>query len=621
MRKKIILSILLILSLVMIFIGGILGYSMMFKGVNMRYSSLKSYDGTQIAILIAEPDEDNQRFGDQKYGVVVAHGIIGKAESNLPLILALARAGFTVVALDERGHGNSGGSINRLQVGEKEYQDVVRCGEFLEKEMDCKEICLVGHSLGGMAVTRASIWAEEENIVDISGTIAISAAVGSSEDDEPPEALALLYQFFSKTFYIEMNFANIADEMDEGAAPYNYLVIISEADILIPVEDAEELCDLAGGPGKTSKADFNIGNASDLFIIEEDDNAPDHGSTPRDPRSVEKIIDWLEKSMEIDDQYKFNKEEYQSYWDIQHQMFGFAVFGIFILLIPLYAAVKNKILILNKRKSNKKGVIGNTESSKGLKINEREFNNTDLLKLIGIGSAAMFIAPLITLLFSIPVLQTYVVINVFVRDLIIAALIIFIMIIVLKLESIHSIFNSENVKRFMISAIAASIMLLVSLLGMNLFDTYYDINNKWQPFTFNPFILQRVVMFLTLLIEVLFIMGIIEYICRKKVQDNLFNAKNKFTISTLFKTVLVNGMIKGLFITMLIVGLFFAYDMTNVGIVLLITPILLAVFVIGFTILEVFFTIVYQHSKDFWFVNIAIYTYAVWFIASWLIRV
>lgn len=237
----------------------------------------------------------------------------------------------------------------------------------------------------------------------------------------------------------------------------------------------------------------------------------------------------------------------------------------------------------------------------------------------------MFIAPLITRLLNIPVLETYVVINVLIRDLVVASGIIFLSIFLLKLERFRNIFNRNNLKKFAISSGGASVMLFVYLLGMNLFDTYYDINNKWQPFTFNPFIPQRFAMFVILLIEMLFAMGVIEYICRKQVQDRLFKAKNKFTIAIWLKTSILNGIIKGGFLTILLIGLFLWYDIKNLP--LLFNPSIISIYgililtIILFAVIDFFLTLFYQHSKDFWFVNIACYTFAAWYIASWLIRV
>ncbi|MHA1757586.1 MAG: alpha/beta hydrolase family protein [Promethearchaeota archaeon] len=599
--KKIIIFSIFILSICFILIGGINGYSMMLNGIKMRYSSLKSYDNTQIAILIAEPDDKNDRFKEKNYGVVVAHGILGKAESNLRLISELARAGFTVVALDERGHGNSGGRIERLHVGEKEYMDVVRCAQFLKKEMKCEKVILVGHSLGGIAVTRAAYWALKNNIINISGTIAISSAVGSNPDDtDNSDIFTLFGKSFSKTFDFEMSFPDFSDEMNKSAAPYNYLVIISENDEVVSVDKAKELCNLAGGAGKTSDADFISGNASDLFILRKEDNAPSHAWTPRDPRVIEKIIYWCEKSMQIKDEYDFDKDNYNTYWEPQDNYFQLAIFGTYLLLIPFYALVKSKILLKN-RILDENALI------------EAEFKKKDILLTILIVALIIFISPLISKVFAIPPLQNYIFINIIVRDLIIAAVLILSIFLILKRDICGKIFNSKNIKRFLISGAAACIMLSIFLTGMILFDTYYDMNLKWTPFTFNPFIPELCIMFFTLLLEMLFIMAVFEFISRKLIQDRLFNAREKFSIAVWLKTSFLNGIIKASFLNILIIGLFFAYDFENLT--LLFGPpyyLIIGLFIISliiFIITDFILTALYQHSKDFWFVIIACYGY------------
>ncbi len=615
MRKKAIFVVILTsISLFLMVFGGILGYSSINSGIKLRYSSLTSYDGTQLAILIAEPSKENVRF-DDKYGVVVAHGIISKAEGNFPLIHELVKAGFTVVALDERGHGNSGGKINQMHLGEKEYQDVVRCAEYLKEDLDCKKVCLVGHSMGGMAVTMASIWAEEEDIVDISGTVAISVASREVDPDASLGGTGMPNDFFSKTFNVDIKFAEFEKDMEISGPPYNYLVVISENDALIPIKSTKALCNLAGGPNKDNATDFAAMNASDIFVVKKEDNAPDHGGTPRDPRVVGKAIDWIERSMDISNHYDFDEDSYKRYWENNHNYFAIGIYGVYLMLVPLYILVSNKILIINKRKT--------IEPVKNTTIVNA--GNSSLFKLVGVSALAIFISPMITALLKIPVLQMYIVVNVLVRDLTIATALILLLLFLLKFEKFQVIFNSNNMKRFVVSVAGAGVMLSFYILGMNIFDTFYDVNYKWMPFTFNPFILQRFIMFISLFVQTIFIMGVIEYICRKKIQDQLFKAKERFSIITFLKTAITNGILKGFLITILVIGIFLWYDVErlpalfNLSLLSIYTLMILAI--VLFIIIDFFLTIFYQHSKDFWFVILSCYGYFVIFVSSWLIRI
>ena len=128
-------------------------------------------------------------------------------------------------------------------------------------------------------------------------------------------------------------------------------------------------------------------------------------------------------------------------------------------------------------------------------------------------------------------------------------------------------------------------------------------------------------MFISLLIEMLFISGVIEYICRNQIQDNFYNAKTVFNLKTGIKIAGVNGVIKAAFLMFLLIGLFLAYDLENLGTLLRLIGWIFAFLLILFIIVDFLLTEFYQKSKDFWFVNIACYGFVVWYIASCIIRI
>lgn len=621
MKLRKIITFILIISLFLIVIGGVGGYFFLMKDVKVRYSSVVSYDGTQIAIMIVEPSDEFNRFGNEKYGVVVAHGIISKAEANWPLIQGLAKAGFTVVALDERGHGNSGGTTEELHVGENEYIDVIRCAEFLKEDLGCKKVGLAGHSMGGVAVTRAAIWAEKKADIEISGTVAISAPMSDKESEAPPEGLHYIQRLIYDIFLIETEITPYADELNEDGKPENFLVVISESDDLIDISNAEELCDLAGGPGKDSKEDFKTHSASDLYMIPKEYNAPGHGETPRDVRTVKKTINWLEKSMGITDHFELDEIDFNFSKNIMYFCLYMAIMGFYLLLIPSYLLIKRRVLKYNFKQRKHLSWTLDQVVSYYIKIDEKPYNTKRFLLLLTLSSAALFVSPIITKLLNIPVLQTYLIINVIVRDMVIAAGIIFLLLLLLKYESIYDIFNWKNFKSFLVSGLAASLILFIFFLGMNLFYNYYDLHTKWMPFTFNPFIFDRFFMFITLWIEVMFIAGIIEYICRKQIQDKMFKAEYHYTFLNWLKSTIFISIVKAVFITTAILGLFLAYEPADFGRVFDVALVIIALFSMMLFASECFLTLAYQHSRDFWFVNLACYTYFVWYVASWLIRV
>lgn len=112
----------------------------------------------------------NPPVGGQRPGVVFAHGITGSKEWYVQMEREIARDGFPVLAIDLRGHGGSGGYST---YGNDEVAEIWAAAEYLRKnvpEADPKKIVAMGHSLGGISVTRAGALQKDGSI---QGVIAI----------------------------------------------------------------------------------------------------------------------------------------------------------------------------------------------------------------------------------------------------------------------------------------------------------------------------------------------------------------------------------------------------------------------------------------------------------------
>ena len=105
--------------------------------------SLTSADGTKLHAFKYTP------INPLSYGIVVGHGFSGNAQLMQPMSIELVKKGFTVINLDFRGHGASGGYLNSLEL----INDVNAAVEYLENLSHIIEIGLVGHSMGSEAVT------------------------------------------------------------------------------------------------------------------------------------------------------------------------------------------------------------------------------------------------------------------------------------------------------------------------------------------------------------------------------------------------------------------------------------------------------------------------------------
>lgn len=96
--------------------------------------------------------------------VIVLHGSGGSRESVLPYIQLLTRNGYGVLAVDQRGHGESGGRTNRL--GWQGTADVGAAVSYLENQPDVNHISGLGISMGGeVLLGAASTYPQIEKIV------------------------------------------------------------------------------------------------------------------------------------------------------------------------------------------------------------------------------------------------------------------------------------------------------------------------------------------------------------------------------------------------------------------------------------------------------------------------
>ena len=101
--------------------------------------------GATIAGDVFEPDTPNG------HGVVLCHGFGSNRSELYDVAEALRDEGFTVLAYDERAHGQSGGSFNLDTM----VDDVHAAREYLENAYDVDRIGVFGHSLGGYLAARA----------------------------------------------------------------------------------------------------------------------------------------------------------------------------------------------------------------------------------------------------------------------------------------------------------------------------------------------------------------------------------------------------------------------------------------------------------------------------------
>jgi len=87
-------------------------------------------------------------------GIVFCPGLTATKEVYLGLCRRIANLGVAVLVIDLRGHGHSGGPSS---FGKSEHHDVWAAIDVLgnREDIDPERLGVIGHSLGGIAATRA----------------------------------------------------------------------------------------------------------------------------------------------------------------------------------------------------------------------------------------------------------------------------------------------------------------------------------------------------------------------------------------------------------------------------------------------------------------------------------
>ncbi|HEV2365899.1 MAG TPA: alpha/beta fold hydrolase [Caulobacteraceae bacterium] len=119
-------------------------------GVSVSDVRFRGPDGTMFSALVYRPKAATPQ--NPAPGILAVHGYINSRETQSPFAIELARRGYVVLALDQRGHGFSGGAAATKGFGGPEGLSFLRRLPFVDQG----RIGLEGHSMGGWAVLAAA---------------------------------------------------------------------------------------------------------------------------------------------------------------------------------------------------------------------------------------------------------------------------------------------------------------------------------------------------------------------------------------------------------------------------------------------------------------------------------
>jgi pimeloyl-ACP methyl ester carboxylesterase len=229
---------LLIVGALLMAIGvGIAAFVQTAGGVRVRDVRWTGADGQVLGALLYIPR--NASAQTPAPGVLAVHGYINTRETQDAFAIEFARRGYVVLALDQRGHGTSGGGATTGGFGGPDGLRYLRALPFVNPN----EIGLEGHSMGGWTVLAAAAdqpQGYKAMVLEGSSTGKPYAADGSTTW---PRNLGVVYSQFDEFSPLMWG---VERARDVGASPKLKVLFGTEAS----VEPGRLYGDLAAGTAR-----------------------------------------------------------------------------------------------------------------------------------------------------------------------------------------------------------------------------------------------------------------------------------------------------------------------------------------------------------------------------------
>jgi pimeloyl-ACP methyl ester carboxylesterase len=125
-------------------------------GIRIQDVRFTGTNGTAMSGLLYIPR--NASAAHPAPGILAIHGYINSRETQDGFAIAFARSGYVVLAMDQTGHGYSGGTVAANGYGGPDGLKYLRSLDVVDKS----NIGLEGHSMGGWAVLKAAAAAPDD---------------------------------------------------------------------------------------------------------------------------------------------------------------------------------------------------------------------------------------------------------------------------------------------------------------------------------------------------------------------------------------------------------------------------------------------------------------------------
>jgi fermentation-respiration switch protein FrsA (DUF1100 family) len=240
-----------------------------------------SLDGVQLAGLLLEPNEPNG------HAIIVCHGLRHDKNSAVRFVQYLAREGYTLLLVDFRNHGESGGEITSY--GYYEKYDLHGAVDFLRSRVKIPgQIGILGASMGASIALMAAVENDAIRALVLDSPFSslkkITLERVSQLTHLPAPILRfpmnLTYQWIQRMEHIDLPSVEPGQKAKELRCPL--FLIHGEKDNVIPADHSREIFQ-------------NAETEKELWIVE---NVGHLGSYPANPHEYQKrVIRFFEKNL------------------------------------------------------------------------------------------------------------------------------------------------------------------------------------------------------------------------------------------------------------------------------------------------------------------------------------
>jgi fermentation-respiration switch protein FrsA (DUF1100 family) len=188
--------------------------------------------------------------GTRPEAVVLVHGIHANRAYLLPQAGILSEAGYHLLLIDLRGHGNSEGEL--MTYGYNEALDVGAAVDYLLVLPEVEQVAALGHSLGAAAVVRAAATDERVKAIVIQSTY--SSLPQAVEDSFETYSVFPRWPFAPliiamAEFRTGLKIGQVNSSYDLATMPARPVFIVHSADDnVFPAHHAQQMYEAASEP-------------------------------------------------------------------------------------------------------------------------------------------------------------------------------------------------------------------------------------------------------------------------------------------------------------------------------------------------------------------------------------